>query len=258
VSTGGTPTVRIERAGAVARVVLSRPERHNAQTPAMWRELTAAGEALSADPTVRAAVLAGDGDSFSSGIDLAEMRPGAFLARVAAADETYGLDLVAGAQAAITWIPAAPFPVVAAVRGVALGAGAQLALACDVRIVADDARIAVREITLGAVPDLGATVALPRLVGLERALDLMLTGREVTGAEAAEQGLALWAVPDGEVDTAAADYARDLARAPRAALAAIKAATREADPGRSLQLAAAGQVECLRAVVASPATEQGA
>jgi enoyl-CoA hydratase/carnithine racemase len=254
VTTGRTPTVRVERDGAVARVVLSRPQRHNAQTPAMWHELAAAGEALAADPTVRAAVLAGDGDSFSSGIDLAEMRPGGFLARAAAADGAHAHELVAEAQAAVTWIPAAPFPVVAAVRGVALGAGAQLALACDVRIIADDARLAFREITLGAVPDLGATVVLPRLVGLERALDLMLTGRELTGAEAAAQGLALRAVPDGEVHAAAAEYARELTRAPRAALAAIKAATLEPVPQRSFELAAEGQLTSLRAMSAASPT----
>jgi enoyl-CoA hydratase/carnithine racemase len=253
-SLGGPPVVRVEHDGALARVVLDRPDRHNAQNPRMWAELAEAGAVLGADPTVRAVVLTGAGDSFSSGLDLAELDPGGFLATLATADDATGHAMIARARAGIGWIAAAPFPVVAAVRGVALGAGAQLALACDIRIVATDARIAVREITLGAVPDLGATVTLPRLIGLERALDLLLTGRELSGSEAVDAGLALRAVPADQLDTAAVDYARRLATAPRAALAAIKAATREPDPQQSLHRAADGQLRSVRAMVdaASP------
>jgi Enoyl-CoA hydratase/isomerase len=111
-------TLRIERAGPVARIVLSRPERHNAQNPQMWRELMAAGAALAVDEEVRAVVVAGDGPSFSSGIDLAEREPGGFLRRVAEAADDTALAMIGEAQAAIGWPARAPFPVIAAVRGV--------------------------------------------------------------------------------------------------------------------------------------------
>lgn len=239
--------LRIERDGPVARLVLARPERHNAQTPQLWAELRAAGAALVADESVRAAVVAADGPSFSSGLDLTERDPGGFLHRIAHADDTTALAAIAEAQAAFTWIGAAPFPVVAAVRGYAIGAGIQLALACDVRILAVDAVLAVAEVGLGAVPDLGATTVLPRLVGLERALDLVLTARRFDGAEAVAMGLALRTAAD--VDAEAMAYAHAIASAPRAALAPTKAATREPDPGESLALAARGQVECVRTLV---------
>jgi enoyl-CoA hydratase/carnithine racemase len=103
---------------------------------------------------------------------------------------------------------------------------------------------------LGVVPDLGATATLPRLVGLERALDLVLTARRFSGAEAVTLGLALRSMPDAEVDAAATAYAHALATAPRAALAHTKAATREPDAARSLALAAQGQVACVRALLA--------
>jgi enoyl-CoA hydratase/carnithine racemase len=241
--------LRVEHDGAVARLVLTRPERHNAQTPLLWHELRAAGAALAADPGVCAAVVIGEGPSFSSGIDLAELEPGGFLHRVAHADDATALAMIGEAQAAFSWIGEAPFPVVAAVRGFAIGAGIQLALACDVRIVAADATLAVAEVGLGVVPDLGATVALPRLVGIERALDLVLTARRFSGSEAPTLGLALRAVPAADVETEAMAYARALAARPRAALAHTKAATRELDPTRSLALAAQGQLACVRALL---------
>jgi enoyl-CoA hydratase/carnithine racemase len=241
--------LRVERDGPVARLVLVRPERHNAQTPALWAELRAAGAALVADETVRAAVVTADGPSFSSGLDLAEREPGGFLPRVADAGDATALALIAEAQAAFTWMATAPFPVVAAVHGYAIGAGLQLALACDVRIVAPDAVLAVAEVGLGVVPDLGATTALPRLVGLERALDLVLTARRFDGTEAVAMGLALRTAPD--VDAAAMAYAHALAAAPRAALAYTKAATREPDPAASLALAGRGQMACVRDMLGS-------
>lgn len=248
--------VAVERRGRIARISLCRPDRHNAQTPAMWRELRAVGARLVDDPEVRAAVLVGEGPSFSSGLDLTELRPGGFLHTVAAAPDADALAMIDEVQAAFRCLGEAPFPVVAAVRGVAMGAGIQLALACDVRIVALDAVLAVSEVGLGAVPDLGATVALPRLVGQEKALDLILTARRFSGAEAVDLGLALRAVPAEEVETTAIAYAERLAEAPRLALAAAKAATRESDAARGLQLAARGQVECVRAMLSAGTTRR--
>jgi len=240
-------TVRVERSGPIARIALNRPERHNAQTPRMWEELRKAGAELASDADVRAVVLTSRGPSFSSGLDLAELQPGGFMDTVATAQD--GVALIREAQSAFGWIREAPFPVVAAVRGVAFGAGLQLALACDVRFVAEDATLAMSEVGLGVLPDLGATVDLPALVGTERALDLILTARQVSGAEAVALGLGLRAVPAERVEAEAIAYAHRLATAPRTTLAYAKAATRERDPDRSLDLVARGQVECIRVML---------
>ena len=249
------PVVRIEGSGPVRTLRLDRPGRHNAQTPQMWAELAAAGRTLSADPEVRCVVLNGTGPSFRSGIDLDEMRrPDGFIRRLAAHPQGSPdpmLAEIAVAQNSVRWIPAAPFLVVAAVTGVAIGAGCQLALACDVRIVAEDARFGLKEVRYGLLPDLGGTAALPRLVGRERALDLMVTGREWSGAEAVQLGLALRALPTAEVLPAAREYAAEVARAPRVAIAHIKAAVDVADWERNLSAAAVGQAACIRAAAGS-------
>ena len=247
----GDAQVLVEGHGPVRHVWLNRPGRHNAQTPHMWAGLAAAGRELSADPEVRCVILAGKGRSFSSGIDLGEFsRADGFLRRLAArpaGDPDPMLADIAVAQDAVRWIPRAPFLVIGAVTGVALGAGCQLALACDVRIDADDARFALAEVRHGLLPDLGATAFLPRLIGRERALDLMLTGREFGGTEAVSLGLALQAVPSSSVLSAAQDYADAVARLPRAVPAYLKAAVDAADVDRSLLVAAAGQAACIRA-----------
>jgi enoyl-CoA hydratase/carnithine racemase len=260
------PQVLVEGDGPVRRILLNRPERHNAQTPHMWAGLAAAGRELSGDPDVRCVILAGNGSSFSSGLDLGELsRDDGFLRRLAsrpAGDPDPMLADIAVAQDAVRWIPRAPFLVIAAVTGVALGAGCQLALACDMRIVAEDARFALAEVRHGLLPDLGATAFLPRLIGRERALDLMITGREFSGSEAVSLGLALQALPASSVLGTALGYAEAVAQLPRAVPSYLKAAIDAADVDRSLLVAAAGQAACIRAHPAlgeagAPGRDQG-
>jgi enoyl-CoA hydratase/carnithine racemase len=247
------PQLRVEGDGPVRHLILARPERHNAQTPALWAQLAVEGRALAADPGVRCLVIRGEGRSFSSGIDLDEIRhPEGFIRRLAAhpaGDPDPMLPDIAVAQDAFRWIPGAPFLVIAAVTGAALGAGCQLALACDIRIVADTARLGLREVRHGLIPDMGATSTLPRLIGRERALDLILTGRELTGTEAVAMGLALRACPEDMVATAAHEYAGTVAGVPRPGIAYVKAAVDQADPGESLRLAGLGQAACIRHAV---------
>lgn len=247
----GDPAVLVGGDGPVRTITLNRPDRHNAQTPGMWADLAAAGRALCADPEVRCVLLTGAGPSFSSGIDLDEMRRAeGFLPRLAAhppGDPDPMLPAIAEAQDAVRWMPRAPFPVVAAVHGAAMGAGAQLALAADVRLMAEDARLAVMEVVHGLLPDLGATWSLPRLVGRERALDLILTGRRFSGTDAVALGLALRAVPADELAGVAQEYAATLAAAPRVASAYVKAAVDESDLDANHRLTAVGQAACIRA-----------
>ncbi|MEV4383101.1 enoyl-CoA hydratase/isomerase family protein [Streptosporangium sp. NPDC049644] len=250
VDRSATTQIVVKGHGPVRRLTLNRPARHNAQTPTMWAELAAAGRELASDPEVRCLIVSGSGESFSSGIDLDELRsPEGFIRRLAAhpvGDPDPMLADVEVAQQAFRWMFRAPFLVIAAVTGVAFGAGCQLALACDVRIVAADARLALREARYGLIPDMGATASLPQLVGRERALDLILTGRELTGTEAVSTGLALSALPAAEVPAAVNEYAEQIARMPRSGIAYVKAALDEPDPDRSLRVAALGQAACIR------------
>jgi len=185
-------TVTIE--GGVADVRMNRPEKMNALDAAMFTALIEAGEALKADRRVRAVVLSGEGRAFCAGLDF-----GSFQAMAGAGDGPGAATGVApppagritnnGQHAAWVW-QELPVPVIAAVHGVALGGGCQIALAADLRIVAPDARFSVLEIRWGLVPDMTGTQMLPRLVGLDVAKELTFTGRMVSGEEAVGLGLA--------------------------------------------------------------------
>jgi enoyl-CoA hydratase/carnithine racemase len=200
--------LRVRRDGPVVTVSLDRPATRNAQTPATWRALTAVGERL--DPGVRVVVLRAQGPSFSAGLHRALLTadglPGEpSLLRLAALPPDELDAVLAGYQAAFTWWSRPDVVTVAAVQGHAVGAGFQLALACDLRVVSDDVRFAMREITLGLVPDLGGTARLVRAVGYPRALEICLTGREVRAAEAVATGLAQLSVARAALDDAVAD-----------------------------------------------------
>ncbi len=180
--------------GGVADVRLNRPEKMNALDPAMFEGLIEAGEAVKADPSVRAVVLSGEGRAFCAGLDF-----GSFQAMAGSDNErpTGDVDLGRkdgritnrGQQAAYVWFEM-PAPVIAAVHGVALGGGFQIALAADIRIVAPDVRMSVLEVRWGLIPDMTGTQLLPRVVGLDVAKELTFTGRMVGGEEAVRVGLA--------------------------------------------------------------------
>jgi enoyl-CoA hydratase/carnithine racemase len=232
--------LKLDIDGAVATVTLSRPERRNAMTPSMWHGLAAIGEALPAQ--VRAVVVRGDGPSFSAGIDLRLFSPEGVPGEEPVADPLGpGLEeAVAGYQAGYLWLRRPNIVSVAAVRGHAIGAGFQLALACDLRVLADDAKLCMKEPALGLVPDLTGTKPLVDIVGLPRAIELCLTARTVTAAEARELRLAELVVPATELDDAVADLV--------AALCATDAATARATkellagaPGRTLEQQAAAE-----------------
>jgi enoyl-CoA hydratase/carnithine racemase len=195
----------LDLTGAVATVTLNRPERRNAMTPAVWGGLAAIGASL--PPQVRVVVVRGAGPSFCSGIDLrmfsAEGVPGED-PPPSAADPGFE-SWIASCQAGYLWLRDPRVVSVAAVQGHAIGAGFQLALSCDLRILADDAKLCMKEPALGLVPDLAGTKPLVDLVGLSRALELCLTARTVAASEASQYGLAELLVPVAELDAAVAD-----------------------------------------------------
>lgn len=214
--------LQLEITGAVATITLSRPERRNAMTPAVWLGLAAAGAGL--PPDVRVVVVRGAGPSFCSGIDLrlfsGEPVPGE-PATLDAADPGFEAQ-IARWQDGFRWLRDPRIVSVAAVQGHAIGAGFQLALACDLRILSDDAKLCMKEPALGLVPDLTGTKPLVDIVGLPRAIELCLTSRVVPASEAVTLGLAELVVPAAELDSAVADLTAALLAADPAAAVATK------------------------------------
>lgn len=200
--------LRYDADGAVATITLDRPEVRNAQTPAMWRALALIGEQIPDD--VRVVVVRGAGPSFSAGLDrrMLEARGGAgeeTVASLLALDDEGMASTIETYQRGFTFLRDPRFVSVAAVQGHAIGAGFQLALACDLRVATDDAQFSMKESTLGLVPDLTGTKPLVEIVGYPRALEICVTARTVSAAEAVEIGLVTAAVPASELDAAVAD-----------------------------------------------------
>ncbi|MFJ9122995.1 crotonase/enoyl-CoA hydratase family protein [Streptomyces sp. NPDC102340] len=182
----------------VADVRLNRPEKRNALDPAMFEALVATGERLKTEEGVRAVVLSGAGPDFCAGLDFTSfqaMRDGERLSGLAALPPSDGPAQAAGQRAAYVWAEL-PVPVIAALRGNALGGGLQIALGADIRIVAPDARLSVFEVAWGLVPDMTGTQLLPELVGRDVAKELTFTARTVGGEEAARIGLATCTADD--------------------------------------------------------------
>jgi enoyl-CoA hydratase/carnithine racemase len=218
--------VRLDRDGPVATITLDRPEALNAQTPQTWAALASIGRDLPGD--VRVVVVRGTGPSFSAGLDKslftgARSGDAPTFAEMAAMPGDECDAVIARYQSAFSWLRRPDIVSVAAVHGHAIGAGFQLALACDLRILATDAQLAMAETTLGLVPDLTGTKPLTDLVGPSRALEICLTGRRVGAAEAERIGLASLVVPPDALDAAVADLTAALLAAPRDAVTETKA-----------------------------------
>jgi enoyl-CoA hydratase/carnithine racemase len=232
--------LRLDLAGAVATVTLNRPERRNAMTPALWRGLAAIGAGL--PPEVRVVVVRGAGPSFCAGIDLRMFTSDGVPGEnppVSAADPGFE-DAVASWQQGYLWLRDPRIVSVAAVQGHAIGAGFQLALACDLRILADDARLCMKEPALGLVPDLTGTKPLVDIVGLPRAIELCLTARTVAADEAGALRLAELVVPAADLDGAVADLTAALLATDAAAARATKRLLGQA-AGRTLEQQAAAE-----------------
>jgi enoyl-CoA hydratase/carnithine racemase len=250
-TTDGAGRVTVALDGGVADVRLNRPEKRNAIDPAMFEALVAAGERLKAEPGLRAVVLSGEGPDFCAGLDFGSfqaMRSGARLSASAQLPPSAGPARAAGQRAAYVWAEL-PVPVIAAVRGNALGGGLQITLGADIRIVSPDARLSVFEVAWGLIPDMTGTQLLPELVGRDVAKELTYTGRIVDGVEAVRIGLATRT--DADPLAAALALAKEITgRSPHA----IRAAKRLLDlAGRtSLADGFAAEQEEIRALIGSP------
>lgn len=247
----GHVTYRLD--GPVATVALARSAARNAQTFDTWAALAHVHAHLPAE--VRVLVVCGEGSSFSAGLDRAALvpGPGSQLAALAAATREESDATITGFQRSFGWLSDPQFVSVAAVQGHAVGAGFQLALACDLVVVADDAQFQMAEVSLGLVPDLGGTGRLVRLVGPARALEICATGRRVGAAEAVRIGLALAAVPARDLDDAVADLVAALLEPPVDAVRAVTrliAGATERTEASQLAMERAEQFDRLRALAA--------
>jgi enoyl-CoA hydratase/carnithine racemase len=252
------PHLRVETDGPVRTLTLDHPEKRNAQTPSLWAAL--AEEARSVPEDVRVVVLRGAGDAFSAGIDTAMFTaagvPGEeSIAGLAAGGPDAIQRGIAVYQQGFTAWSECPAVVVAQVHGYAIGAGFQLALAADLRIAALDAWFAMRETSLGLVPDLGGTAPLVHLVGYARALEICATGRKVSAPEAHAIGLVGSLAPAADLDEATGSLVDALLAAPASALQALKPLLRGAlDGSREAQHAREreAQTGLLQAMLGGP------
>lgn len=234
VATQDMSAIEIKRDGPVARLVLNRPERLNGITAGMLRGLETAFVRLAATDGLRCLVLTGAGRGFCSGQDLDERR---HVAEGASIDLEAGL--TGGLNRVVVAIRDLPFPTVACVNGVAAGAGVSLAMACDIAIAAEDARLILSFSNIGLGPDAGMSWFLPRAVGRSQALAGLMLGHSWTGAEAVAAGLVWKAVPAGRLAAETASLAATLAARPTAALvAARRLVDRSGHSGLGDQLAA--------------------
>lgn len=210
---------------AVARLVLNRPDRLNSFTVAMLLEVHHALDAAAADPQVRALILTGAGRGFCAGQDLTDRAVAGDPADAAGAARPDLGDLIEKCYAPLVRrLRALPKPVVCAVNGVAAGAGANIALACDIVIAVETARFIQPFCNLGLVPDAGGTWFLPQLVGRARALGLALLGDVLSAQQAADWGLIWKCVPASDFEAEVNAVAGKLANGPTLGFARTKQA----------------------------------
>jgi enoyl-CoA hydratase/carnithine racemase len=246
--------VRTSQDGAVLTVTLDRPDQLNAQTPVTWSVLAEIGASLPDE--VRIVVVRGAGRAFSAGLDRSLFNPDPGvengLGEVGRMPEEEAQERIREFQAGFRWLRSPGIVSIAAVQGHCIGAGAQLALACDLRVFTEDAALRLPEATLGLVPDLTGTSTLVEIVGYSRALEICLTGRAVKAAEARVIGLANLVVDPADLDGTVADLIAAILAPPvdasRATAALVRSAVRN-DPAEQDAAERAAQVRQLRQLV---------
>ncbi|MFE7724035.1 enoyl-CoA hydratase/isomerase family protein [Nocardia rhizosphaerihabitans] len=216
-------TVLVTRSGSTTTLALNRPERLNAVSEELYQALIDALVEADNDPQVRAVVLTGTGRAFCVGADLKAHKAGTRSPE----EQAHYLDL---GQKVCEQIQSMGTPVVAAVNGYALGAGAEMAVSADFLVIAEDAQMGFPEVSIGTFVGGGVTNRLPRLVGLRRATDMLVLGERFTGRQALNWGLAYAAVPGDELLDTAHALAETLATKAPLSLARMKAALRRNDP----------------------------
>lgn len=220
------PYLLVADDGPVRTITLNRPQARNAQVPSMWAALAELSRDLPEE--TRIVVLRGAGDTFSAGLDVAMFKLGGIpgepdiLSRVLSEGQQAVADDIAVMQQGFSCWRQCPAIVIAAVQGYAIGAGFQLALGADLRVVTEDVKFAMKEVSLGLVPDLAGTWPLVHLVGYARALDICATGRFVGAQEAKDLGLATVVAPADGLDKAVGRLVHQLLTLPASSVSAMK------------------------------------
>ena len=209
--------ILVEQDESVVTLTMNRPDMLNAINTLMLEELIEAAEGAASDETIRCVVLAGAGRAFGAGQDLTE-----FSSAHASSEPFQPSAHLAKYHHLILALRHMPKPVIAAIQGVVTGISLNIALACDMRIAADNARLIEGFARIGLVPDGGGAYTLPRLIGLGRALEMALLANEVSGAEAERIGLVNRCVPLAELDDMTRALAKQLANGPTRAYGLIK------------------------------------
>lgn len=211
-----TPAVTVSADGGVARIGVGRRHRRNALGQGDWGAIADVARALGADETIRVVVVRGHGGTFSAGSDMREWIG-------ADADQVDGSFAVM--QGALDAVEAIPVPTVAVVEGIAAGAGCQLALSCDLRVMARSARLGMPVLRLGILPSPAFALRLAVLTGTARAREMLYTGRLIKAVEAEAYGLATLVVDDNAIDERAGELIAAIVDNPRTGLVTAKAAT---------------------------------
>lgn len=217
--------LRLERVGQLAEIVLARPERQNAIGSGMWRALADGCDELAREPAVRVVIVRGEGTAFSAGADIGEF------ARVFA-DRTTAHAYNELVQEALGRLERLPMPTIAQIGGNCIGGGCALAVACDLRFAAADARLGITPARLGLAYSLGDVRRLAGLIGQARAKDLLFSGRLVGAEEAMRLGLVDRVLPGSELATAVLDYAKSLCALSGSSQRLVKAIARLVDGGQ--------------------------
>jgi 2-(1,2-epoxy-1,2-dihydrophenyl)acetyl-CoA isomerase len=215
----GFETIRVETTNGVQTITLDRPESLNALNAAMRRELLAAIKSAGKDEAVRAVVITGEGRGFSSGADL----------RGGSTEREFRRVVTTEYNPLIMAIRDLPKPVIAAVNGVAAGAGVSLALACDLIYASEEAQFILAFVRIGLVPDSGSTQALVRALGRHRATQLIFSGEGLAAAEAHTAGLVNGVAPASDLADLVRGVAEGLARAPTRAIGYAKRLINDAE-----------------------------
>lgn len=212
------PDLCFDKRDGVARIAFNRPARRNALGDTGTRQLLQACEDAAADPAVRVVVITGEGDAFCAGGDFEDT----FERGAGRSAAQWSERIRTGPNALVRVLQGMAKPVVASINGVAVGGGATIALACDLRIASEHARFAFPFARIGITPEFGASFLLPRVVGLGRAMELLLLAETIDAATALQAGLVNRVVPHGQLAAATADVVGRLLERPAGALGAIK------------------------------------
>jgi enoyl-CoA hydratase len=210
--------IKLEKENRVATIRLNRPDALNALNPELLTEFSCAVSDVGRDEAIKALVVRGEGRAFCAGADLTYFQ-------TTFADPTLLPGYVAQINETFRKIEELPFPSIAVVQGFALAGGLELMMACDMALVADDARIGDQHVNFGLIPGGGSTQRLPLRVGLQRAMELLTTGKWISGAEAVDWGLALRSAPLEKLDDELESVVGPLRTKSRSGLAMIKSVT---------------------------------